>query len=114
MGLHGADCDAVHHLESGGHDPVSDDGRHRLARGLDAWKGREHGRDAGRDAKEPDLDLRDRAQRAFRADEHAAEIKPDAVGSIAADPMHAAVGQHHLHAQDVVGGDTVIKAVRAA
>ena len=114
VGLDSADRDVVHHLQGSRHDPVADDGGHGLAGRLDARESRQQGRDAGRDAKQSDLDLRDGAERAFGADEHPAQVEADVVRRVAADPVHAAVGQHHLHAQHVVGRHTVVEAVRPA
>ena len=42
------------------------------------------------------------------------EVEADAIGRIAADPMDAAIRQHDLHAENMVGGYSVIQAVRSA
>ncbi len=51
---------------------------------------------------------------AFRADDHAAQIRPDLVQRVAAQGHHAAVGAHHREPEDMVGGEAVLQAVRAA
>ena len=114
VGLDRADGHTVHHLERRGHDPVSDDSRNSLACGVDAWERREQGCHARRYAQQLDLDLRDRAQRAFRPNQHAAQVETHAVRRVAADPVHAAVGEHDLHAEHMVGRDAVVETVRAA
>ncbi len=114
VGFDSADCDLVHHLERRRDDAASDHGRNSLARGLDGRKGGEQRRDARRRAQQPHLDLGDGAERAFRPDEHSAKIEAHAVGAVTADPVHAAVREHNLHAEHVVRCDAVVQAMRAA
>src|SRR5712692_4533357 len=112
--LHRADGNPVHHLERRWDYAGSDDRGHRLAGRLDGGERGEQRGDAGRGAQEAHLDLRDGAKRSFRADEYAAKVEPNAIRRISTYPLDASVGEHHLHAEDVIRGDAVVKAVRAA
>ncbi len=58
--------------------------------------------------------FRDDAELALRAHDQAHEIVAGRIEMGAADVDHLAVHQHHLQAQDVVGGDPILEAVRAA
>ena len=75
---------------------------------------RQHGLHHFRLAHQAHGDLGDQRHGAFRAGEQAGEIVARQVGCRAAGFDDAAVGQHHLQAQHVIGGDAVGQGVRAA
>src|SRR5258708_27415478 len=85
-----------------------------MARALDGRERGEQGCNAWRNPQEADLDLRDRAQRSLRADQHSTQVESDPLWRIAADPVDAAIREHDLHAEHVVGGNPVVEAMRAA
>ena len=108
-----ADGDLVHHLQRGRDDAVADHVRDGLAGGFDAREGRHQGADRLRGGEELDEQLRGHGQGSLRADQEAEQVETGPVGILAAHPVHGAVGEHHLHPQDVVGGHAVIEAVRS-
>jgi hypothetical protein len=113
-GLRGADREVVHHLDGARHDPRGDDVRDRVpgvAGGLEEGHERAHRLGRGHDA---DGDLRRHAQRPLGADEDAAQVVAGEVELLAAQLLHGAVGQDDLKAADVVRGEAVLEAVRAA
>jgi hypothetical protein len=59
-------------------------------------------------------DLQRHAEQAFRADEHADEIRPDVFEAVAAQLNHFAVGQHGFDAQHVIARHAILQAVHAA
>ena len=94
--------------------PGRDDGRHRVPGvpgRLEEGHERAHRLGRGHDA---DGDLRRHAERALRADEDAAQVVAGQVELLAAQLDDRAVGQHDLQAADVVRGEAVLEAVRAA
>ncbi len=66
------------------------------------------------DAQQAHEGLRDDAERALGADDDAGEVVAGQVARGAAGPDDAAVRQHQLEAEDVVGRDAVGQAVRPA
>ena len=114
VGLHGPDRRLVHQLEHRGPQRATDRD-HRLG-------GRGHGRE-GRDERRAD-DLRrhqahhgarDDAERALAADEELEQRQPgDVLDARAAERDQGAVGEHHVEAEDVVGGHAVLHAAQAA
>ena len=58
--------------------------------------------------------LGDDAELALRAGDQAEQVVAGASRCVAADLDHRAVDQHHRHAEQVVGGDAVFQAMRAA
>ena len=81
---------------------------------LDGREGGHQGPDRLRDRQQPDQDPGDHAHRPLRADQHPEQVESGPVGVVAAHPVDGPVGQHHLHPDDVVGGDPVVQAVRPA
>ena len=65
-------------------------------------------------AQEAKGDLGRDPERPLRADEHAEQVGPGDSGARAAEPHELAVGEHDRQAGDVVDGEAVLEAVRAA
>ena len=59
-------------------------------------------------------DLGDHAQEPLGAGHQAEQVVALGVQVLAAETHHVAVRQHHLEAEDVVGGEPVLQAVHAA
>ena len=65
--------------------------------------------------QQPQGQLGDHAERALGADEQLGQRQPgDVLQPRAAQPHRGAVGEHDLHAEDVVGGDAVLHAAQPA
>ena len=113
-GLCGFDRERVHHFDGGGNDPRADDVRHRAARLADAVEGGEQRLHAFRFAKNADDRLGDHRQRAFAADNQPEQIGAGRIGQRAADLHELAVWQHRVDRKNVVNGESVPQAMRAA
>ena len=112
--LGGLDRQRVHHLDRRGHDPGADDGRHRAAGLVGRREGREQGAHGLRRAGQPDRHLGGDAEGALRPDEGAEQVVARRVRRPAAEPHHVALRRDQLEPGDVVGGEAVLQAVRAA
>ena len=113
-GLDGLDGEPVHHLDGRGHDARPDDGRNCSAGVVLVLEDREHGGDRLGYGLQAHGDLGRHGQRSLGPDEYAAKVVAGELVTAAANPRQGAVGEHDLHAHDVVGGDTVGQTVGAA
>jgi hypothetical protein len=110
--LHGQ---GVHHLDGRGDDPGPDDAGDGVAGLVGAVEGGQQGPDRLRLAQQPQGHGGGDAEGALGADEGAEQVVAGPVGGLAASQVdQLAVGQHHLEAGDVVGGEAVLEAVGAA
>ena len=108
------DRQPVHHLDRSRDDPARDDRRHGLARVAGVLEEGDERAHRLRLRDHPQPDLRRHAERALGADERAEQVVAGPVELLAADLHELAVGQHELEPGDVVGGEAVLEAVRAA
>ena len=97
-----------------GSTPRADDGRNRRPARVGACERGEQGANRLRQAGEPDDDLGDDAERALRADERAEQVVSRRRAGTVADPDKRPRRQSDLKAEDVVHGEAVLEAVRAA
>ena len=113
--LGGLDREAVHDLHRRREDPGGDDARDGVARGVDAPEGGQLRHHELRLAHDPQRHLDHDPERPLRPDDH-----PEQVGAVvgvdrlAAEHEQLAVGQDDRRARDVVHGEPVLQAVRAA
>ena len=112
--LAGGDRGGVHHLDRARHDAGLHDLGDRLA-GLPGGveEGDERAGGLGH-RHHPQPHLRGDAERALGAHERAEQVVAGRVEFHPAEGDHLAVGQHDLEPGDVVGGEPVLEAVRAA
>ncbi len=113
-GLGGLDRQPVHHLDRRRQDPGGHDPRDRCAgriRRLEAREQRAHG--LGH-ADDPERHLGDDAERPLGSDDDAEEVHAVGVERLAAELDDVAVRQHERRTRDVVHGEAVLEAVRAA
>ena len=108
------DRQPVHHLDGGGNDARRNDFRYRRPGGLGRRKGRENRLDRLGHAQNPQRHFRDDRERAFRTHEHTEDVDARRVERGPAEMDHLAVGKNGLDAQDVMNGEAVLQAVRAA
>ena len=94
--------------------PGRDDVGDHVACGGDRREVRQQGLHRLGRAHQPHRDPRDDAERALRAEHDAPQVRPGLLAGVGAHRHHAAVGQHDLRGQHVVGGEPVLEAVRAA
>ena len=74
----------------------------------------QHGPRRFRRAQNAHRRLGDDAELAFRSDQQPEQVVARLIEMAPADLDDAAVHQHHLDAENIVGGDAVFQAVRAA
>ena len=108
------DRQRVEHLDGGRDDAGRDDVADRVARLLGVGEVGDQRADRLGLAQQPHGDLGDDADGAFRADDQGAQVRPDLVQRVAAQGDHAAVGAHHREPEDMVCGEAILQAVRAA
>ena len=98
----------------GGHDTGGDDARRGVGRRLDVRKWREEDeRRLGR-RRQANQRLGDDAEHALGADHGAGEVVAGVSRRAPAGPDDAAVGQDDLQTENVIRGDAVLEAMRAA
>ena len=113
-GLHGAEDQAVHHLERRRHDAAGDDAGHRLAGRVDRVEDGEERPVGLRDARQPQRRPGDDAERPLAPDDQPDQVVAGPLLHRATECDDLAVGKHELDAEDVVGGDAVLERVRTA
>ena len=112
--LGGVDRRPVHHLEPARDDAGGDDRGDAVAGllvGREADQQRPRGLGLPQDAHR---DLGDDAEQPFGAGHQAEQVVGVGIEVLAAEAHHVAVRQHHLEAEQVVGGEAVFQAVHAA
>jgi len=113
-GLGRLDGQRVHHLDRGGQDAGRDDVRHRpAALGRRPISGQQRVHHLGQ-RHQLDHDLGHDAERALRAGERAQQVIPGGHAGAVAEPGQLAGRRDDLQAGDVVHGEPVLEAVRAA
>ncbi len=112
--LGGLDRERVHHLDRRGHDAGRDDRRRGGTGVVGALEPDEEGAHLLGQPDQPDGHRGDDAERPLRADDGAEQVVAGAVGRGAAQRHRVAVGGDEVGADDVVGGEAVLQAVRAA
>ena len=112
--LGGDDREAVHHLDRGRQDPGGDDRGHGLAGRVGRAERRQLRRHRLRLAEDAQRDLGRDPERPLGADEGAEQVGAVRVERLAAELDDLAVGEHDGQARDVVDGEAVLEAVRAA
>ena len=112
--LGGVDRRPVHHLEPARNDAVGDDRGDAVAALLGGWKADQQRLRGLGLLQDPHRDLGDHPQQPLRAGHQAQEIVALGIEMLAAQAHDVAVRQHHLEAQQVVGGEAVLQAVHAA
>src|SRR5690606_30805099 len=112
--LRRVDGGAVHHFHAAGDDAGGYDVGHALA-GLFAGREADQQGAGGLGlAQDADGDLGDHAEQTFRTGHESEEVVALWVQVLAAQPDDLAVHQHHLDAENIVGGKAVFQAVNAA
>ena len=109
--LHGI---PVHHFHAAGNDAGGNDGRDAVGSPCFGGKAQQHGPRRRRLAQQAYRHLGDDAQQAFRAGHQAHQVVAAGIEMLAPQPHDLAGHQHHLDAQQVVGGEAVFQAVHAA
>ena len=104
----------VHHLEPGGNDPGGDDRAHTGAGGCVVGEAEQQRAHRGGLGENTYRHLGDHAEQPLRAGHHAEQVVALGIEVLAAEAEHLAVHQHHLDAEQVVGGEPVLEAVHAA
>ena len=104
------DRDGVHHLDRGGHDPRGDDLRHHLAGIVCRGETGQHRHHPFGQRQQPDHCLGHDPESALGAHESRHQVERP----VSLQRDHAAVGQHHLQLDHMVGGEAVFEAVRTA
>ena len=105
----------IHHLERGRHDAGGDDIAHRPAGLFHAGEHAQEGLERRGSFGEAHQRASHDAEHAFRADAGATQVVAAhllAAVRLDTEPLNRAVGQHHLVAEHVVGGDAVFQRVR--
>ena len=108
------DRQRVEHLDGGRDDACRDDVADRVARLFGVGEVGDQRADRLGLAQQPHGDFGDDADGALRPDDHRAQIRPDLIQRVAAQGDHAPVGAHHREPEDMVGGEAILQAVRAA
>lgn len=104
----------IHHFESGGHYPSSDDLADRSRGVFDGFENAEHRAVALRIFRQLHPNFGDDGERAFAADDSADQIETDGVFGRAAEADDAAIGQDRFYAENVIDRHAIFKRVRAA
>ena len=112
--LGGLDRELVHHLDRGRHHACGDDLGDSRARGVHRVESGEERADRLRRAHDAERDARRDAERALGADDHAEQVGAVRVERLATELHDLPVRQHERQAGDVVDGESVLQAVRAA
>ena len=108
------DARTVHVLDGNRDDAGGDDGGDAAAGGLGGGEAHQHGARALGGAEDADDDFGDDAQLTLGPDDEAQEIQPGGIKMRAAQLHHRAIDEDEFGAEDVVGGDAVFQAMRAA
>ena len=112
--LGGLDRQPVHHLDRGREDPGGHDPRNRGACGIGRLEaGEERAYDLWH-PDDPERHLGDDAERPLRSHDDAEQVHAVGVERLPAELDHLAVGQDDRRPGDVMGGEAVLQAVRAA
>ena len=113
-GLHRFDGEPVHHLQRGRHDPGCGDVHHGLRGRVHSVKNGQQRAHRFAAAHQMQHSFGHDADRPLGADERAAQIVAGAIRHLPAQPYDAAVIEHHLDAQHVIGRHAVGQRVWAA
>ena len=112
--LRRVDRGLVHHLHAAGDDAGADDARDALAGILGRGKADQHGARGLGFLQDPHGYFGDDAEQPLRAGDNADQVIAARIEMLAAEPDDLAGDQHHLDAEDVVGGHAVFQAMHAA
>ena len=104
----------VHHLHAAGDDAGGDDGGDAIGSAGFGRETQEHRACRRRLAQQPHRHFCDDTQQALGAGHDAQKIVALGVEMLASEANHFAGHQHHLDAQQVVGGEAVLQAMHAA
>ena len=113
-GFGGDDGERIHHLDGGGHDARGDDGRDRVARLFVGRERREEGARGFGLAQDAQHHFGHDPEQPLAADDHAEQVVTWLIERRAADGDDLAVGEDHANAEDMIDGEAVLEAVRAA
>ena len=97
----------IHHLEAARNDAGGNDRSDAITALLAAVKTHQHRAGGFRLFQDPNGHLGDHAKKAFGSGHQAHQVVAIAIQMLAAKADDIAIGQHHLKAQDIVGGKAV-------
>jgi hypothetical protein len=108
------DGEPVHIFHRDGDQAGADDGGHGLAGFIGRIETEQNGARAFGSAQQADHRLGDNPKLALRADHQAEKIQSAGIQMRATELDDLAIERHHRQAEDIIGGDAIFQAMRAA